>query len=142
VEPVEVEPVSVEPVGERMTAVDEYLEALPAHDWDKLAATLAPEGLVRDGPFVDVIHGKQAYVDFLKGLMPTLKDYVLRVSRQSSAGHLTFVELSETFDVNGTVIEYPEVVLFEVDGAGLITFVSVFMKYPGMDAPVPGASAS
>jgi hypothetical protein len=117
-----------------MTAVDQYLEALPAHDWDKLAAALAPEGLVRDGPFVDVIHGQQAYVEFLKG--------VLRVSRQSSAGHLTFVELSETFDVNGTVIEYPEVVLFEVDEAGLITLVSVFMKYPGMDAPVPGASAS
>jgi hypothetical protein len=96
---------------------------------------------VRDGPFVDVIHGRQAYVDFLKGLVPTLPGYVLRVSRSSTAGHLTFVELSETFDVHGTIIEYPEVVLFQVDDAGLITYVSVFMKYPGMHAPVEGGSA-
>ena len=52
------------------TNVERYLACMAAHDWDGLAATIAEEGLVRDGPFCDVVEGKAAYVDFLRGSSP------------------------------------------------------------------------
>ncbi len=66
------------------TAVERYLACMAAHDWDGLAATIADEGLVRDGPFCDVVEGKQAYVDFLRGIITSLRGYELRVSRRDA----------------------------------------------------------
>ena len=37
----------------RTDAVEGYLACMAAHDWDGLAATIADEGLTRDGPFCD-----------------------------------------------------------------------------------------
>ena len=125
------------------TAVEGYLACMAAHDWDGLAATIADEGLVRDGPFCDVVEGKAAYVDFLRGIITSLKGYELRVSRVSHASdRLSYVELSETFEVDGTPTTYPECILFERDDAGLIRHVSVFIKQPGGEAPVEGGQAS
>ena len=47
------------------TTVERYLACMAVRDWDGLAATIADDGLVRDGPFCDVVEGKRAYVDFL-----------------------------------------------------------------------------
>jgi len=125
-----------------MTAVDEYLAAMGEQDWTRLAATIADEGLVRDGPFADVIEGKDPYVAFLRGIISTLPGYQLRVDRISRSGdHRFFAELSEVFDIDGASTEHPEVCLFETDDDGLIRFVSVFMKTPGSEGPVAGARA-
>ncbi|HEY6417096.1 MAG TPA: nuclear transport factor 2 family protein [Acidimicrobiales bacterium] len=124
------------------TAVDRYLTCMAAHDWDGLAATIADDGLVRDGPFCDVVEGKQAYVDFLRGIITSLRAYELRVSRVTHASdRLSYVELSETFEVDGQPTTYPECIVFERDDAGLIGRVSVFIKQPGGDAPVEGGRA-
>jgi hypothetical protein len=56
-----------------MDTVERYLTCMAAHDWDGLAATIADEGLTRDGRFCDLVEGKQRYVDFLRGLIPSLK---------------------------------------------------------------------
>ena len=126
-----------------MTAVDEYLAAMGEHDWTRVAATIAEEGLVRDGPFADVIKGKEPYLAFLRGIISTFPGYQLRVRRISQSGdHRFFAELSEVFDIDGASTEHPEVCLFETDEAGLIRFVSVFMKTPGSEGPVAGASAA
>jgi SnoaL-like domain len=125
------------------TSVDRYLACMAAHDWDGLAATIADEGLVRDGPFCDVVEGKAAYVDFLRGIVTSLRGYELRVVRVSHASdRLSYVELSETFEVDGTPTTYPECVLLERDDDGLIRHVSVFIKQPGGEAPVEGGRAS
>jgi hypothetical protein len=125
-----------------MGIVETYLELLAKHDWDGLRDTLAEQGLVRDGPFCDVIHGRDDYVDFLRGIVTSLEDYVLTTSRVSYVGDSrAYVELSETFRVNGELTEYPECLLFELDDAGLINGVSVFMKTPGAEAPVAGGRA-
>jgi hypothetical protein len=42
--------------------VECYLECLAARDWDGLAATIADEGLTREGPFCDVVEGRAHYV--------------------------------------------------------------------------------
>lgn len=126
-----------------MTNVERYLACMAAHDWDGLAATIADDGLVRDGPFCDVVEGKQAYVDFLRGIITSLPGYELLVSRVSHASDgLAYVELSESFEVDGTRATYPECIRFECDDAGLIRHVSVFIKQPGGDAPVEGGRAT
>jgi SnoaL-like domain len=128
--------------GGTVSTVERYLELLAKHDWDGLRATLAAEGLVRDGPFCDVIHGRDDYVAFLRDIVTSLEDYLLTTSRVSYVGdRLAFAELSETFRVNGELMEYPECLLFELDETGLIRGVSVFMKTPGAEAPVAGGRA-
>jgi ketosteroid isomerase-like protein len=125
------------------TSVERYLACMAAHDWHGLAATIADDGLVRDGPFCDVVEGKQAYVDFLRGIITSLRGYELRVIRVTHASDgLSYVELSETFEVDGRPTTYPECIVFERDDAGLISGVSVFIKQPGGDAPVEGGRAS
>lgn len=125
------------------TNVERYLSCMVAHDWDGLAATIADDGLVRDGPFCDVVEGKQPYVDFLRGIITSLRGYELLVGRVTHASdRLSFVELSETFEVDGTPTTYPECLVFERDAAGLIRHVSVFIKQPGGDAPVEGGRAT
>ncbi|HKA84277.1 MAG TPA: nuclear transport factor 2 family protein [Acidimicrobiales bacterium] len=128
---------------ETTTNVERYLAYMAAHDWDGLAATIADDGLVRDGPFCDVVEGKQAYVDFLRGIITSLRGYELLVGRVTHASdRLSYVELSETFEVDGTPTTYPECLVFERDADGLIRHVSVFIKQPGGDAPVEGGRAT
>ena len=123
-------------------AVERYLACMAAHDWEGLGATIADEGLTRDGPFCDRVEGKQRYVDFLRGLIPSLEGYRLKVQRVSHVSdRVTFVELSETFGVDGVLTEYPECILFERNGDGLISHVCVFIKQPGAEGPVEGARA-
>jgi SnoaL-like domain len=124
-------------------AVERYLGCMAAHDWAGLAATIADEGLTRDGPFCDRVEGKRRYVDFLRTVIPSLKGYRLNVQRVSHASdRVCHVELSETFEVDGVLTEYPECILFERGEDGLIRHVSVFVKQPGGDAPVEGGRAT
>src|SRR5262245_21339597 len=97
----------------------------------------------RDGPFGDRVEGKEREVAFLSGLIPSLKSYELKVQRVSHASdRLSFVELSETFEVDGVLTEYPQCIVFERNDDGLISHVSVFMKQPGAEGPVAGARAT
>jgi limonene-1,2-epoxide hydrolase len=126
-----------------VSTVERYLECMAAHDWDGLATTIADQGLVRDGPFCDVVEGKEPYVAFLRGIITSLKGYELKVQRVSHASdRVSYVELSETFEIDGVSTEYPECILFEQDDDGLIRHVSVFIKQPGAEAPVEGGRAT
>jgi limonene-1,2-epoxide hydrolase len=110
-------------------AVERYLSCLAVHDWDGLAATIADEDLIREGPFCDVVEGKQRYLKFLRGVFASLQGYRLDVQRIAHApGGVCYVELSETFDIDGVPTEYPECLVFEQNPDGLINRVSVFIK--------------
>lgn len=112
--------------------VEGYLRFLTAHDWDGLATTLADEGLTREGPFCDLVEGKEAYLSFLRGVFASLGGHKLNVQRISHvSGRLSYVELTETFEIKGVPTDYPECLLFEQNDAGLIRHVSVFFKQPG-----------
>ena len=63
--------------------VERYLECLAAHDWDGLATTIADDGLTREGPFCDVVEGKQHYVAYLRKVLTNLKGHRLEVKRVS-----------------------------------------------------------
>jgi SnoaL-like domain len=109
--------------------VERYLACLAVNDWDGLAATIADDDLVRDGPYCDVVEGKQPYLDFLRGVFAALTGYRLDVQRISHASdRLSYVELSETFDIAGTPTTYPECLVFEQNSDGMINRVGVFIK--------------
>jgi len=51
---------------------------------------------------------------------------VQRISHASD--RVCYVELTETFDIDGVPTEYPECLIFEQNSGGLINRVSVFIK--------------
>lgn len=117
--------------GRENGMVERYLECLAAHDWDGLADTIADEGLTREGPFCDRVDGKAHYVAYLRKVCTTLKGHRLEVERISQVNaRLSFAELTETFEIDGTPAQWPECILFEQDDDGLISRVSVFFKNP------------
>jgi limonene-1,2-epoxide hydrolase len=112
--------------------VKRYLKCLADHDWDGLASTIADEGLVREGPFCDVVEGKAHYVAYLRKVLTQLKGHRIDVQRVSRAGdRLSYVELTEAFEIDGVTTEWPECILFEQRDDGLISRVSVFFKQSG-----------
>lgn len=122
--------------------VERYLTCLGTQDWDGLAATIADQGLVRDGPFCDVVEGKEPYIAFLRGVFSQFDGYQLHVHRISSVSEqLSYVELSESFEIDGVPTEYPECLVFERNNDGLISYVSVFIKRPGGEPRVEGGRA-
>ncbi len=114
--------------------VERYLECLGAHDWDGLAATIAGEGLIREGPFCDVVEGKEHYVAYLRKVLTNLAGHRLEVQRVSHVDpRLSFVELTEAFEIDGATKRWPECILFEQGDDGLICRVSVFFKQRAAD---------
>lgn len=112
--------------------VERYLDCLAAHDWDGLAATIADDGLVREGPFCDVVEGKQRYVAYLRKVLTDLTGHRLDVQRVSHVdARLCYVELTEAFEIDGTTKRWPECIRFERNEGGRISHVSVFFKQPG-----------
>ncbi len=108
--------------------LDRYFDALRRHDWPALAACLA-EDVHRTGPYLDEVRGREAYVRFLAGLLPSLRGYELRVSGVQAVGErAAWVRLSETLEVRGRRTEFPEALYFELDAAGRIRRVDVYIK--------------
>ena len=118
--------------------VERYLEFLAAHDWDGLATTIADEGLVREGPFCDLIEGKAHYLAYLRKILhhtqgpPAGRHSGSRMSTR----RVSFVELTESFEIDGTPAAWPECLLFEQNDDGLISHVSVFFKQRHADTAV------
>jgi hypothetical protein len=127
----------------RTDVLDRYVRAMQEHDWPALAETLSEDGVYRVGPFSDVVEGKDAYVAFLSGLLPTLRNYALTVDRtvELPTGE-ALVLLRERLDVDGVSQEFPEALLFDFDAAGRISRVTIYLQQPGAPAPVAGGSAA
>jgi SnoaL-like domain len=114
--------------------VERYLECLAAHDWDGLAATIVDEGLIREGPFCDVVGGKAHYVAYLRKVLTNMQGHRLQVQRVSHVNaRLCYVELTEAFVIDGATEQWPECILFEQGDDGLISRVSVFFKQRAAD---------
>jgi hypothetical protein len=111
-------------------SLDTYFECLRAQDWERLTPCLA-EDVHRTGPYLDVVRGREAYVAFLAEAIGALRHYDLRVARVRALGPASaVVELSEYADVGGARREFPELLLFDFDDAGLIRRVDVYVKQP------------
>jgi len=106
--------------------VGRYLDALPAHDWDALASTLAPD-VDRIGPYRDVYSGREPYATFLRDTLGALSGYELAVKRLIADAGTVSVELSETVDDGNGRLHTDESVVFDV-ADGLITHVAVYLQ--------------
>jgi limonene-1,2-epoxide hydrolase len=125
-----------------MSAVEDYLKALSSRDWALLPEVFVEEGLVRNGPFVDMIEGRDAYVAFLREVCSPFESYRLDTHRISRSGdRIVFAEIDEVIGRDGKVDSFPEVLLFELDESGKIRYVSVFMKRPGDQPSIAGGRA-
>lgn len=118
------------PEAVAMQSLDVYLDSLRTQDWTRLITCLA-ENVHRVGPYLDVVQGREAYVAFLAKAVAALPNYDLRVTRVRWLGaNAAVVELSELADLRGARREFPEVLLFDFDVAGLIARVDVYIKQP------------
>jgi hypothetical protein len=114
-----------------MRVLDDYFAALRGQDWKRLAGCLAAD-VCRSGPYLDLIRGRQAYVEFLSRVIPTLPNYALEVRRTRKLGASSaLVEVSEILDVDGVRTEFPELLVFDFDAAGAIVRVDIYLKQPG-----------
>jgi predicted ester cyclase len=102
--------------------VERYLDAVTRHDWDGVRRLLRDD-VVRVGPFHDEYRGRDAYVEFLAAVMPTLPDYSMEISRVTYTDRLAFAELVE--NVAGTRTD--EALVFELDG-DRIARIDIFIK--------------
>src|SRR4051794_7114434 len=84
-------------MNEVMNAVERYLAALLARDWDALRACLSPD-VERIGPYGDDYRGREPYVQFLTAAIEALPGYELVVDRMFGDAGAIVVELSETVD--------------------------------------------
>ena len=110
--------------------LERYFAALRSQDWASLTECLA-EDVHRTGPYLDVVEGRTAYVTFLSGVIPTLANYSLEVSRVRKVGEASAIaELTEKLDVDGVPREFPEALLFDFDEAGRILRVDIYVKRP------------
>jgi limonene-1,2-epoxide hydrolase len=106
--------------------VERYLAGLAAHDWDAVAAALAPD-VHRMGPYRDEYHGREPYAAFLAEMIGSLGGYQLDVDRIHVDAGVVAVELRETVDDGDERLETSEVVVFDT-AAGLITRVAVYLQ--------------
>jgi len=128
------------------TVVERYLETLQEQNWEALGATLSPKEFRRIGPFCDTLTSKTEYVKFLEGIVSALGQYGVRTRRivagdGADGSTAVYAEINESFIANGSKMDFPEVLVFDIGADGLITRVQVYMMRPGEDAPVPGGKA-
>jgi ketosteroid isomerase-like protein len=115
--------------------VDRYLAGLAAHDWDAVAATLAPD-ITRMGPYRDEYRGREPYAKFLADTISGLGGYQLNIDRVVGAGPTVTVELRETVDDGDARLETAEAVIFDTDD-GLITNIAVYLQTSERHPPRP-----
>jgi len=106
-----------------------YLDAVASQDWDRVRASVRDD-VVRIGPFGDVYRGRDAYVEFLAALMPTLPGYSMDIARVTylDNGRRAVAELSETVTMDGTPLVTPEVLLFDLDADDRIAHIEIFTR--------------
>jgi hypothetical protein len=114
----------------RLHTLERYFEALRRHDWAALAACLAPD-VHRTGPYLDEVRGRDAYRDFLAGVVPKLEGYALEVHAvEPLADGGAWVLLSESMDRAGERRSHPEALRFAFDADDRIARVDVHLKQP------------
>ena len=122
--------------------IEDFLVRYGAHDWDALAACFSLRRFRRVGPYCDVIDSSEAYLQFLRRVVPTLSDrYELRTVSIAYSGSTAVAELVEHLEVDGVMKDIPEAIVFRLDEDGLIEGMRLYLQQPDGQAPVGGRDA-
>jgi hypothetical protein len=125
-----------------MPVVEDFLDRYNGRDWDALARCFSPNGFHRVGPYGDTIDSSTEYVAFLQRVVPNLgASYRLELVRAIYADDAATAELIEHFEVDGEVRKTPEVIVFDLDGDGLITSMHLYVQRHGDVPPAGGRDA-
>lgn len=125
-----------------MAAVEDFVAYYAKRDWDKLATVFSPEGFQRVGPYGDTHSSAQDYLDFLRRVVPSLKEgYELNPVHVAYAGDTAIAELIEHLEIDGVMTDLPEAIIFRLDAKGLICGMHLYLQQPGGEAPVGGRDA-
>jgi hypothetical protein len=121
--------------------VERFFAWLTAREWDQLATVLS-EGVLRIGPFGDQLSGRGAYLDFLRGTVPT--DYRNDVARIVAApdGSSSFARVTEHLRYVDQEFHLEEVYSFDLDEDGRICRVEIYWQTPQDDPGGFGSAAS
>ena len=113
------------------SVVRAYLEAVAGHDWDTARDLLSDE-VSRVGPFGDTYRGRAHYLDFLTGVMTSLRGYRMDIERviEGSGSRTAVAELTETVEMDGAAVVTPEALVFDVDADDLITSIRIYIRQP------------
>jgi hypothetical protein len=101
-----------------------------------MAACLAHD-VVRVGPFGDTYTPRDPYVRFLSELMPALPGYSMRVDRVLARGRTVLVELTEIVEIDGSPLETPEALVFDLDAEGRIAHIAIYIQRLGEVPALP-----
>ena len=112
-----------------MDVVERFLSCMTAHDWQGLGTCVADD-VVRVGPYGDTYRGRDDYVAFVSGLLPTLAGYAMKVHRvvYTADERVSTAELSETVEVDGRMVVTPESLVFDIDDRGRIAQIAVYIQ--------------
>jgi hypothetical protein len=124
--------------------IEDFVEYYAARDWDRLATCFSDEDFERIGPYLDAISSKGEYLAFLQRVVPTMGgDYALVADRvvYASDEKVGFAQLIEHLEVDGTLTDIPEVIVFDLDDRGRIRRMQLYLAQPGGVAPVGGRDA-
>jgi hypothetical protein len=111
-------------------AVVRYHEAMAAHDWPALRATLS-DGFTRVGPYEEhAFADADAYTAFLADLLPRLRGHEVAITRVSEAGEVVHVELTETVELDGRPSTVRVCAAFTMERDGRIGHIEVFVRRP------------
>jgi hypothetical protein len=108
--------------------VARYFDAMSRHDWIELRSCLA-DGFSRVGPYEDHAWADpETYLNFLSGLLPTLKGQRVEITRSIQDGPFVHVDATETIEVDGSPHAVRVAVTFTLDPTDLIEHVEVFVR--------------
>jgi hypothetical protein len=120
----------------RTNAVEEYVAALQARDWERMGKTLTldvrREGI--EGPESDAIEGRDAYLKWSAELLDPLYGFIWTPSRfvESANGRTILVEAESRYEPKkgDAKFGYRLAVIFDLDDDGLIKNISFYLKTP------------
>lgn len=119
----------------------EFMAALPARDWPRLSATLAPhvERIGPEGSEGDGVVGRDGYVSWLAGFADPLYEYGWTVHRiiYSDDGRTAVVDCSTRYLLTREAepFGYRLVMVFDMGDSGLIERVDLYWKTPRQRVP-------
>lgn len=127
-----------------MGVVEDFVRYYAERDWERLAGCFNDDDFERIGPYVDIISDKGEYLAFLQRVVPTMgADYALIAERVAyvPGENLAFAQLIEHLEVDGEMMDIPEVIVFGLDDQDRIRQMRLYLEQPGGLAPVGGKDA-
>jgi limonene-1,2-epoxide hydrolase len=121
--------------------VEGFFAYLTARDWDDLRVILSQD-VERVGPFADTITGRDRYLDFLRGTVPSEYQNEVRRIVAASDGRAAFARVTEHLRYGEHEHSLEEAYSFDIGDDGLISRVEIYWQTPGNEPGGFGSAAS